>query len=236
MSKFNKGTIQVWFPTIVGTIIVLLIGGGILAWQYFGYQEKKQPEIVKPPETTIDEQKLAEKVVKEYENALKTRRRDNVLPYTTGKLKEEIQEWLPVFGMSNPHPGGCEILSSKKLNDTEFEVIARHIEEYNGQGITSYTENTYTVNKIGDKFLISSIEYGKPVEIASLVKEFFQCSTMAECRCKWNPNVIKTYCPDNYQKISGAYYDGKNCVSVTWCTVPFSSIEACKNFCTRKEQ
>jgi len=34
MSKSNKGTIQTWFPTIVGIVIVLLLGGGILAWQY----------------------------------------------------------------------------------------------------------------------------------------------------------------------------------------------------------
>jgi hypothetical protein len=34
MSMFNKGIVQAWFPTIVGIIIVLVIGGGILVWQY----------------------------------------------------------------------------------------------------------------------------------------------------------------------------------------------------------
>ena len=67
--------------------------------------------------------------------------------------------------MSNPHPGGCRILSSKKINDTEFEVKARHFEEYTGEGRMSYNDNTYIVKKIGDKYLISSIKYGKSVEI-----------------------------------------------------------------------
>lgn len=221
-------------PVIVVLIVVVLLTGGILVWRYFGYQGKKPPEVTKPPEITIDEQKLAEKVVEEYENALKTRRTENVLLYTTGRLKEEVQGWPPVFGLSNPHPGGSEILRIIKLNDAEFEVIARHIEEYTGQGIISYTENTYIVNKIGNKYLVSSIEYGEPVDITSQVMEFYRCSTIAECYCKWNPNVIKTYCPDSYEKISGAYYDGAKCVSVSWCTVPFSSIDSCRSFCESK--
>jgi len=34
-SQFNKGAIQAWLPTITGVIIVILIGGGISAYQYW---------------------------------------------------------------------------------------------------------------------------------------------------------------------------------------------------------
>jgi len=56
MSKLNKGAIQTWLPTIVGIIIVLLIGGGILAWQYWwaSREEVKVPE-VKAPEGIVPE-------------------------------------------------------------------------------------------------------------------------------------------------------------------------------------
>lgn len=159
-SKFNKGAIRAWIPTIVGVIIVLLVGGGILAWQYLTVQKEE-----KPPTVTTDGQKLAEEAVRGYENALKSRVRDDVLPYTTGELQEEVQGWLPQFETSNPHPGGCEILNSKKLSDTEFEVRARHFEEYTGGGIIGYSDNTYFVKKIGDKYFISSIEHGEYIDL-----------------------------------------------------------------------
>jgi hypothetical protein len=48
MSMFNKGIVQAWFPTIVGIIIVLVIGGGILVYQYYYIAENTigpSPEI-----------------------------------------------------------------------------------------------------------------------------------------------------------------------------------------------
>lgn len=57
MLKTNRGTIQTWLPTIAGIIIVLLIGGGIFAWQYFriAKEEVKAPEEIPPKEVVKDE-------------------------------------------------------------------------------------------------------------------------------------------------------------------------------------
>lgn len=35
MSKLDKGTVQAWLPAIIGVIIVILIGGGIIVFQYW---------------------------------------------------------------------------------------------------------------------------------------------------------------------------------------------------------
>ncbi len=61
MSKLNKGTIQTWLPTIVGIIIVLLIGGGILAWQYLRVPVEEQTggvseEEGKEPEEAVEDE------------------------------------------------------------------------------------------------------------------------------------------------------------------------------------
>lgn len=44
-----------------------------------------------PEDETANWKESVEKVVEEYESALKTRKRDRVLPYTTGELKKEVQ-------------------------------------------------------------------------------------------------------------------------------------------------
>lgn len=60
MLKFNKGT-TAWLPIIGGIVIVLLIGGGILAWQYSKIskapEEKEvvEEEVVKEEEVVEDE-------------------------------------------------------------------------------------------------------------------------------------------------------------------------------------
>jgi len=45
IKSFNKGIAQNWIPTITGIIIVLLLGGGILTWQYF-----QQSRVILNPE------------------------------------------------------------------------------------------------------------------------------------------------------------------------------------------
>lgn len=161
---FNKG---ISTPLAIGIILLAaVLVGGIFVWQYRQYQMPREELELLPEEEGVEEQKLAEEAVKGYEDALKTRKRDKVLPYTTGEIKKEVQKWPPVYGTANPHPGGSKILSSKKISDSEFEVKARHFEEYTGEGIIGYSDNTYTVEKIGDEYLVASIKYGKYVETA----------------------------------------------------------------------
>jgi len=149
---------------IIIIVVCAVLIGGIVVWQYYEVPEEKVKTT--EGEEIVTNIELAENTVKGYENALKTRNRDEVLPYTTGELREEVQGWPPVFGTSNPHPESCEILSSKKISENEFEIKARHFEEYTGEGRIGYNDNTYAVNKIGNKYLISSIEYGEYVKIS----------------------------------------------------------------------
>lgn len=69
MSKFNKGVIRTWLPTII--VIVLLIGGGILTWHYRGILKTPEEKIVEEeihyPEkvNNIESQKLI-KIARDY--------------------------------------------------------------------------------------------------------------------------------------------------------------------------
>jgi hypothetical protein len=72
-----------------------------------------------------EEDKLAKEVVLGYGKALMSRIRDNLFPYVAGELKKEIEKWPPIFGVSNPHLEGIEIVHLKKLNSNEFEAKIR---------------------------------------------------------------------------------------------------------------
>jgi len=103
-----------WKYILIVLVLAIIVGGGVLSY----YRWIGIPKIKPPP---VKEQRLAEETVKGYVNALMTRTRDNVLPYLTGEAKEEVQKWPVTFGTSNPHLESFEIISSKKLDTTEFE-------------------------------------------------------------------------------------------------------------------
>ena len=147
---------------LIVVVLTVLVGGGILSWQYFGVPKEKAKI---PEEASVDEQKLAEDAVKGYINALMSRYRDNVLPYLTGEAKEKVQKLDISFGTSNPHLGSFEILNSRKLDKNEFELMVREYQEYTGEGIMGYNDETLNVIKVGEKYLISSIKTGAYVDI-----------------------------------------------------------------------
>ena len=165
MPFLTKGKTN-WKYILIVFVLAVIVGGGILGWQWWMAKEEiKMPEIKVPEEVTVDEQKLAEDTVKGYVNALMSRSRDNVLPYLTGEAKEKVQKRPPFFGISNPHLGSFEILSSKKLDTNEFEFIVREYDEYTGYGIIGYNDETLIVTKVGKKYLISSTKTGEYVDI-----------------------------------------------------------------------
>jgi hypothetical protein len=157
-----------WKYILVVAILAIIVGGGILA--YLRYFEREIlsftqfSEIKKTREVSIEEE-LAKETVNGYAKALMSRQKDNVLPYLTGEAKKKIQEWPPIFGTSNPHLGSFEILSTKKLDTTKFEFVVREYQEYTGEGIIGYNDETLTVEKINGKYLISKIETGEYVDI-----------------------------------------------------------------------
>jgi len=147
-----------WKYILIVLVLAIIVGGGVLSY----YRWIGIPKIKPPP---VKEQRLAEETVKGYVNALMTRTRDNVLPYLTGEAKEEVQKWPVTFGTSNPHLESFEIISSKKLDTTEFEFVVREYQEYTGEGVIGYNDETLVVIKVNDKYLISSIKAGEYVDL-----------------------------------------------------------------------
>lgn len=146
--NLNKNTSVV--VTIL-LVVVIAVVVGVLVWQF------------KPTEEALSK---SQKVVKDYGEAMTTRKKGKVIPYTTGELEEEVQGWLPVFGTSNPHPDGIKVLSSKKIGDNKFKIKARLFEAYTGEGRIGYRDNIYTVKKERGKYLISTVEPGEYISIS----------------------------------------------------------------------
>jgi len=162
-SFWNKG-----ISTPVGIFVIALTatiaGGGILAYQYWWLPEKE----IETPEGKISEE-ITSDIVNKYVESLITRSTQNVIQYLTGEAKEQfIERWPVSFGTSNPRLVSFEILSTKKLNDNEFKFIVREYQEYTGEGIIGYNDETLIVTKVGDKYLIASIETGEYVDISEI--------------------------------------------------------------------
>jgi hypothetical protein len=146
---------------IIVVILAIIISGGVLSYQkWFKFPKTKPP--------VIEEENLAKDAVNGYVKALMTRQRDAVLPYLTGEAKEKVQKWPPTFGTSNPHLGSFEIINSKKLDTTEFEFVVREYQEYTGEGVIGYNDETLILTKVGDRYLISSIQTGEYVAIKEI--------------------------------------------------------------------
>jgi len=77
--------------------------------------------------------------------------------YSSGKLT--------LVGLSNPHFADFKILETKKLDATQFRFKVRIDEEYTGQGKTGYFDETLTVIRKGDKYLIDSVERGEYINL-----------------------------------------------------------------------
>lgn len=120
-----------------------------------------------PEEVIMDKQKLAEDIVEGYVKALMSRNREEVLLYLTGEARERVQKWPIFFGNSNPYLGSFDILGIKKLDSTEFEFVVREYEEYTGEGIIGYKDETIIVAEVNGKYLINTIKTGAYVDISN---------------------------------------------------------------------
>jgi len=121
-----------------------------------------------------DEEELATNTVINFAKALRSRSRDRMLPYLAGKAKAIVAQWPDVFGISNPHLGSFEILHITRLSDTTFEFIVRQYEEYTGYGIVGYYDITLLVEKIGNSYFISSMQWGDYVDLGRVTPIYRQ--------------------------------------------------------------
>ncbi|MBZ9569685.1 hypothetical protein KJA16_02070 [Patescibacteria group bacterium] len=172
--RFLRGGPTNWGYVLILIIFTILAAVGILGYSRYIFEEiasiSQLPEIERLKKATVNEQKLAKDTVSGYVNAMMSRSRENVLPYLTGEVKEQVQKWPAFFGTSNPYLGSFEILSSIKLNATKFKFIVREYQEYTGEGIIGYNDETLIVTRVEDKYFISSIKTGGYVDIKETLK------------------------------------------------------------------
>ena len=65
---------------------------------------------------------------------------------------------LSLTGLSNPHFADFQILEKEKLETTQFRFKVRIYEEYTGEGIIGYFDETLIVIKINENYIINSLE------------------------------------------------------------------------------
>jgi len=109
------------------------------------------------------EERLAESAVVAFMEARLQRDEELALSWLTDNAGGQYlsRSDLPLTGLSNPHFAEFEILEREELNDTQFRFRVRIYEEYTGQGKVGFFDETLTVIKSGDKYLIDSFERGE---------------------------------------------------------------------------
>jgi len=84
--------------------------------------------------------------------------------FLTDNAKEQYsQPGLTLIGTSNPYFAGFDIGRTEKLDSAQFKFKVRIYEEYTGEGIIGYFDETLIVIKSGDKYLIDSVDRGEYV-------------------------------------------------------------------------
>ena len=105
------------------------------------------------------EQRLAESCMIAFMESRLRRDREMALNWLTEKAKQQyVQPDLTLVGTSSPHFASYEILKVEKLDSIQFKFKVRIYEEYTGQGEVGFFDETLTVIKSGDKYLIDSVE------------------------------------------------------------------------------
>jgi len=106
------------------------------------------------------EEKLAESAVVAFMKARIQRDEELALSWLTENAKGQylVRSDLPLTGLSNPHFADFEILEMEKLNSEKFKFKVRIYEEYTGQGRVGYFDETLTLIRSGDKYLVDTFE------------------------------------------------------------------------------
>ena len=135
--------------TSVVIIGLVLIGAVLVGVRYYYTKTQK-----------LTEEKLVESMVTEFMKARLERNQEKALTWITNNAKEQylLRSDLPLIGLSNPHFADFEILETEKLDSNQFTFKVRIYEEYTGQGRVGYFDETLTVVKSEDKYLIGSFE------------------------------------------------------------------------------
>ncbi len=106
------------------------------------------------------EERLAESAVVAFMEARIQRNEEMAFSWLTDNAEGQylLRSDLPLTGLSNPRFADFEVLEREKLDDTQFKFRVRIYEEYTGQGMVGYFDETLIVIKSGDNHLIDSFE------------------------------------------------------------------------------
>ncbi|MBZ9571916.1 hypothetical protein KJA15_01080, partial [Patescibacteria group bacterium] len=106
------------------------------------------------------EERLAESAVVAFMEARLQRDYEGALIWLTDNAGGQYlsRSDLPLTGLSNPHFADFQILEKEKLETTQFRFKVRIYEEYTGEGIIGYFDETVIVIKINENYMIDSLE------------------------------------------------------------------------------
>ena len=143
-------------PLLIGIIISLIVVVGI------GYGIFKN-HIATTSNTVTVEEFMKARIERNMEKASSFLTDNAKTQYSSGKLT--------LLGTSNPHFADFKILETQKLNATQFKFKVRIYEEYTGQGKVGYFDETLTVIKKGDRYLIDSVERSEYTNLVQKVNQ-----------------------------------------------------------------
>ncbi len=105
-------------------------------------------------------ERSADSAVVVFMDARIQRDEETALSWLTDNAKKQylLLGELSLVGLSNPHFTDFEIFEREELNDAQVRIRVRIYEEYTGQGEVGFFDETLTVIKKGDRYLIDSVE------------------------------------------------------------------------------
>lgn len=112
------------------------------------------------------EERLAESAVVAFMEARIQRDQELALSWLTDNGEGEylLRSDRPLTGLSNPFFADFEILGREQLGNNQFRFKVRIYEDYTSQGRVGYFDETLTVIKEKEKYLIDSVELSRYTE------------------------------------------------------------------------
>jgi len=141
----------------IPSLVILLV---IVGWFFLLTIDFTEEDDSDPVSWSQKEEKIAESSVNSFMSARMKRNEELSLSWLTDNAEGQylLRNDMPLIGLSNPHFTDFKILEKEKLNPTQFRFKIRIYEEFTGEGMIGYFEETLIVIKIGEDYLINSLE------------------------------------------------------------------------------
>jgi len=151
-------------------VIVIIILVGVIGYFVLVRKPETSPVSQTPPPTeeepTTETIAAIKETVSNFLEARQHRNFDEAKPYLTPEFAATIDP-IGFTSTSNPHTGRFEFKDTVQFSSLEkvYEVRVRVYQEYTGEGDIGYSDDTFFVKQVGEKYLISNIEYGQYIPL-----------------------------------------------------------------------